>query len=523
MAITTGVGLALGAGASLLSGIMAGDAASKEMARARAAAGDKQAQAMLSMAEAVEELEKVGIPSIEAQKIVMEQPELVGLQEVHQIATSKMEDIESDPRLRQAQMEALEDIQGVARTGRTEGEQAQGELDRLAVAGEESARRKAILQSMAERGIEGSGAELIAQLSGSQSASQRRMMEQLQRSSDREGRKMAAIQNAAAMGGNIRGQDFEEQARVASAADQIARFNMANRIDIEGRNLQNRQNIANQQAALANQQEMYNKGLIGTDYDRRMGRATSIANVKTNQAAQHNAAGESALAAGQAAAEGILKQGQGAGDIIMGGTEAYLKYGGGGGKSAPSVSGGSGGTYCTMPSMPLEDGGIVPMTLQPKQVNPMSPPIQSPSATGYAGGGVAIISAEEDDRIIPGGDFSGDKLDAKINSGEMVLNVEQQQRLMDLLKGYRSLSGLGDENIVEEPPVDNPEVELPQDLPSMPPPSVSKMANGGVAGGDSFISKLAAAHGKMISSEDDLKRAQKETRAKIKALETLMK
>ena len=51
--------------------------------------------------------------------------------------------------------------------------------------------------------------------------------------------------------------------------------------------------------------------------------------------------------------------------------------------------------------------------------------------------------------IVPGNSFEGDRVDAKINSGEMVLNVEQQQRLMELLKGLRDLEGLGDENIIE--------------------------------------------------------------------------
>ena len=61
---------------------------------------------------------------------------------------------------------------------------------------------------------------------------------------------------------------------------------------------------------------------------------------------------------------------------------------------------------------------------------------------------------QEDNRylegdIVPGESFEGDRVDAKINSGEMVLTIEQQQRLMELLKGLRDLKGLGDEDIIE--------------------------------------------------------------------------
>ena len=50
--------------------------------------------------------------------------------------------------------------------------------------------------------------------------------------------------------------------------------------------------------------------------------------------------------------------------------------------------------------------------------------------------------------------FAGDRVDAKINDGEAVLNVPQQQRFMDLVRGKISVNELGDEDIVEGVPSD---------------------------------------------------------------------
>lgn len=547
-----GIGAAVAGGLGLVGNLIAGDKASKEMARARAEAGDQQAQAMLQMREAVERLESEGVPSVEAQQIVLQSPELVGLQDVHEIATSGLEDIEVDPRLREAQMGALEDVQQLTETGQTAGERAQEQLDTRQIAAQEQARRKAILQGMAERGVSGGGQELAALLQGSQSAAERKATMQAQRIQDREARRLAAIQQAAQLGGQIRGQEFDEQAQVASAADAIKKFNIANRMNVEAANLTRRQQIANEAARIANIQEQYNKGLIGQQYGQRMQKAQAIAAAQTGQAQQLQQQAGQTMQQGQAAASGQLQQGAAIGSLAgnIAGTVAQM----GGESEKPIPAGQQPASYSPFESAEdggiikneeYADGGVTPMALPPKQPMQMQQE-QSLSPSGfedggmqeYAGGDIALIT--DDEEIIPGDDFAGDRVDAKINSGEMVLNVEQQQRLMDLLKGYRNLAGLGEENIVEKPPISNPDVELPEDLPSMPPPSIAEaeqmgplpeglpdetpipeMKDGGMIQ-DDLGHRLLKEHKKMSNSENELKEAQKQTRAKIKALETLM-
>jgi hypothetical protein len=54
--------------------------------------------------------------------------------------------------------------------------------------------------------------------------------------------------------------------------------------------------------------------------------------------------------------------------------------------------------------------------------------------------------------VVPGDSYSGDRIDAKLNSKEMVLNVPQQQRLMDVIRGEEDLTALGNEDIIEGVP-----------------------------------------------------------------------
>ena len=57
------------------------------------------------------------------------------------------------------------------------------------------------------------------------------------------------------------------------------------------------------------------------------------------------------------------------------------------------------------------------------------------SAAAYVASGVvgAAASSYEDGGIVPGYSYTGDNVTAKVNSGEMILNTEQQTRLFDMI------------------------------------------------------------------------------------------
>lgn len=74
----------------------------------------------------------------------------------------------------------------------------------------------------------------------------------------------------------------------------------------------------------------------------------------------------------------------------------------------------------------------------------------------YEDGGVPMYASDGGGDIVDSGmeSYADDRVDAKINDGEMILNVPQQQRLMDLLRGEISVDELGNDDIIEGVPRD---------------------------------------------------------------------
>ena len=236
---------------------------------------------------------------------------------------SAFEDIQADPSLRNAEMDALSEL---ARIG------SQGGLrlsDRVALdevtdqaAQEERGNRMAALQNMQERGMGGSGFELAALMSGNQAAANRASDEGLKTAALAEDRALQAIMGAGDLGGKIRGEDFSEEARKAEAMDQIARFNAANRQDVLSRNIENanmaalrnletQQGLGQSNVDLRNQAQVRNKDLIQQQFGNELARNTALTGAQTSMAGQY----------GQDAKDTASKWsglGQGAGQLVQG-------------------------------------------------------------------------------------------------------------------------------------------------------------------------------------------------------------
>lgn len=139
---------------------------------------------------------------------------------------SEMKGIETDPRLKDAQMAALLELQGISDNG---GMSAQEEADLARIQSQadqaDRGRRDAIKQNMAARGMGGSGMELLAQLQSSQAATDRQAQQGLDVAAMAQQRALQALMESGNLSGKLRGQDFEEQSRVAAAQDAINRFN----------------------------------------------------------------------------------------------------------------------------------------------------------------------------------------------------------------------------------------------------------------------------------------------------------
>ena len=309
-------GAALAGAGSIVGGYLASKAA-KEAEAQRAAFTEK----------AIAELEKVGVPSVEAQKIALETPELVfnyapQLEKDFPTLRSHFEQIEVDPRLKEAQSQALTGIQERAEMGLTPEEQAQLNSLRRQTGQQFKSQQEGILQQMEQRGLGGSGAELAAQLAGSQAGTQRAAEESDRLAAMQFQAKQAALAQLANVAGGIRGQEFGEQATQAGGMDAISQFNASQQSETQRRNIdsmnqaklmqeQLKQQLEGQDVQTSNVQEQYNKGLLQQDYQNKLEKAKGLA-------AAYTGAGQAAAQAGANQASNIAQIGSGVGQLAGG-------------------------------------------------------------------------------------------------------------------------------------------------------------------------------------------------------------
>lgn len=139
-------------------------------------------------------------------------------------------DISLDPRLRDTQMSRLNDLEDIAkRGGLSLQDQANLQRIRNQVAQADRGRRQAILASMDNRGLGGSGFELQAQLDSAQDATNRQSQESMDIAALGQQRALQAILSGADLAGSIRNADYRQEADRAGAQDAIERFNTASR------------------------------------------------------------------------------------------------------------------------------------------------------------------------------------------------------------------------------------------------------------------------------------------------------
>ncbi|CAB4200097.1 hypothetical protein UFOVP1351_24 [uncultured Caudovirales phage] len=291
---------ALGIGAvaaPIVGGIIGSEQARSEQERA-----ERIRQQMLEL------YKNIDVPTVAQQEIQLEKLASQGqlTPELEQALTqgrSEMAGVSTDPRLRDAQMAALAGLQDVANNGgmsatdRARWNQMQSELNQ-----NEQGNRGAIMQDMARRGQAGSGMELAAQLMNQQASAQRASQQGMDVKAQAEQRALQALMQSGDMAGAMRGQEFGEKSAAAQAQDAINRFNVQNRQQVMGGNVDRRnsaqasnlgekQRIADTNVGLGNQQQMHNKGLIQTQFQNQMSRANGMSGAMGSQA---NAADDTA-------------------------------------------------------------------------------------------------------------------------------------------------------------------------------------------------------------------------------------
>lgn len=270
--------------------------------------------------QALQEILGISAPDVEQMKLNLTPYQIQGLldsinETAEQQGPSATAGITTDPRLAQAQMQALQKLQDVGSMGITPAEQVQArEMQRQAQA-QEAQRQASILQNMKSRGVAGSGAEAAARLMSAQNMSNQVASSSDQLRADAFNRALQATAQAGSLGGSIRQQSFTEQDRIASAKDAIANFNAQQRAGAQSRNvaaernrqgtnLAARQSIADRNTGLSNEQQQYNKNLLQRDFENRMRRAQAASGAYSGAAQQRQ---------GQADATGNMWAGIGTG------------------------------------------------------------------------------------------------------------------------------------------------------------------------------------------------------------------
>jgi hypothetical protein len=268
------------AGGAIIGGALIGSNAAKKQSEAAAAA-----QRAL-----MERLDAAQLPDIEEQKLNYEMNQYQGqidptLEQGINSDPSLMQNIQVDPRLREAQMSALQQLSQYGQTPFTEADSAALRDVRRQASADEHARQSAILQSMAQRGMGGSGAELAARLSSSQASTDRASAEGDRLAQMAQQRALQSISQSGTLGTQVAGQQFDQAAKIANAQDVINQFNTQNQRDVQQRNVgikntidaqtqADKQRIAESNVALRNQQQTNNKNLYQQQFNNQIAKAT---------------------------------------------------------------------------------------------------------------------------------------------------------------------------------------------------------------------------------------------------------
>lgn len=263
-------------------------------------------------------INSVDIPDIEQLKVKLQQMVYQG-----DMTPEQANNILQDPTAlknmsygtegKSAQLQALNQLQGIAEDGGMTSEDKANLNDvRTATGADDRGRREAITQNFRERGMGGSGMDLVAQLQGAQDSATNENKAGLDVSKMAQARALEAIQQSGQLGGQIEGQNFGEASKVAEAQDAINKFNTQAKQQVESanvatrnaaldRNMQEKQRIADANAGIVNDQAKTNAGAAQTVFQDKMSKAGGVAG-----ADQALAAGKTSAANAKTAFEGQL-------------------------------------------------------------------------------------------------------------------------------------------------------------------------------------------------------------------------
>lgn len=279
--------------APVVSGILGGKASKAEQARAQAA-----------LDAAYAEIEKVGAPPDLSAAIIIQKLNQAGVltPEMESNISAGMSELAQHQEAtqgRDAQVNALQLLSRASKEGLGATERADLNKLRTQAAQDAEARRQQLLQNMQARGIAGSGAELASQLAAQQGQYQVASEEGDRMAAQAQQRALQAMQASASTGGQLRGSDLAYAETTKGAADEFKKFDTANQIGVQSRNvgsvnnaqasnLGEKQRIQDTNTDQANA-ELYRQNEAKRQFwQDKLDLAKTKANALTGQASQYN-------------------------------------------------------------------------------------------------------------------------------------------------------------------------------------------------------------------------------------------
>jgi len=271
-----------------------------------ASAGRKQAAAAAAAAYA--ELQKIGMPPDLSRELILKQFQSEGiltpeLEQDINLQASQVAQIAEDPRLRGAQLEALNTLGQVSRSGlRAEDRGAFNEL-RAATQRDSEAKRQQILQQMQAQGMGSSGANLMAQLQSAQAAEDTQSAGADRLAAEASRRALDAVAQRANLAGGVRSQDFSANETRSRALDDRNRFlyensasrqraNIAAQNQAQGSNLANKQRLSEMNVGQANTETQRQNQAKRDYWQDQLSLAQAKANALNNQGSMAQQSGQ---------------------------------------------------------------------------------------------------------------------------------------------------------------------------------------------------------------------------------------
>lgn len=283
---------------------------------AAAIAANQQSQsrdaAMSLINQSVTDLKAIGVPDADALKISLQKYSSAGLltPEMEQNILqdpSQLNGISTDPRLADAQSNALDSLRQVGQGGFTLADKAALQKSLDAANTQEKGNRDAILQNAAEKGASTGGGTLAAELMGNQGGATLANNAALTTAGTGYDRALQALQAGGQLAGQQQSTQFGQKAQVASAQDAINAMNTQAKQATQGYNvgaansaqqynLNNAQNISNANTGVANQQAKDNSQAVQQAYQDSLAKGQALAGARSGAAQTTLVGGQQAAA-----------------------------------------------------------------------------------------------------------------------------------------------------------------------------------------------------------------------------------